>query len=225
MALVLVMSHCSNGVHMLYHLSPYWLLRRVPNEAQSVSTNILVSSTRAMSRALETATGGGAAQLAVNAYGDTQPTAAIDEGTQQEYAIQHHQNDSDAAQLAVNAASDPQHTDAIDLTQQGRFSACCVTGDTMLINIVTMTGRAYAVTVSPSAWIFDLKACLALETRLCEDVRDMRLVFENTVMDDHLTLLDYGITHGSNVALWIIDSAARAAQIVADHRASGSDSD
>ena len=166
-----------------------------------------------------------AAQLAVNAYGDTQPTAAIDEGTQQEYAIQHHQNDSDASQLAVNADGEPQHTDAIDLTQQWRFSACCVTGDTMLINIVTMTGRAYAATVAPSALILDLKACLALETRLCEDVRDMRLVFENTVMDDHLTLLDYGITHGSNVALWIIDSAARAAQIVADHRASGSDSD
>ena len=55
-----------------------------------------------------------ASQLAVNAHGEPQPTAAIDEGTPHEDAVQHQQNDSDASQLAVNAYGGPQPTTAID---------------------------------------------------------------------------------------------------------------
>jgi hypothetical protein len=73
-----------------------------------------------------------ASQLAVNAYAEPQPTAAIDEGapheayaepqrtaaideeTPHEEAIQHKQNDSDASQLAVNANGEPQPNAAID---------------------------------------------------------------------------------------------------------------
>ena len=73
-----------------------------------------------------------ASQLAVNAYGEAQPAAAIGEGgpheayaepqpaaaidggTPHEEAIQHKQNDSDASQLAVHAYGEPRATAAID---------------------------------------------------------------------------------------------------------------
>jgi hypothetical protein len=116
------------------------------NEARSVSSNLLVNSTRAMYRTLEQATGGGAPQPAastadarqialdgqaytwpqyVEAYGDDAQRCwedAYDRDVAAEIP-----NDSDASQLAVNAYGEPQPIAAIDQgTPQKRARLWCM---------------------------------------------------------------------------------------------------